>query len=223
MKKSKAKSTKLQPFITLKKERIQPVKLEESFAYLGKNFNFNMNCDERKTELKSEVLKYILTIDKLPLKCRSKIDIVQRYVFSKLNDMFSLVSQFITLLKRRSLSVVILPTLVYQRKCLVSTLKQLNKYKHSVNSVLVEFLKRHKMKKLELCITLPAVKMLNLILSSHLLKYLKTIKLNSTLRTLYRNNLKNLHGTVSIISTNNQITRRTISRQFTHKLAECNI
>ena len=89
MKKSKAKSTKLQPFITLKKERIQPVKLEESFAYLGKNFNFNMNCDERKTELKSEVLKYILTIDKLPLKCRSKIDIVQRYVFSKLKGRFS--------------------------------------------------------------------------------------------------------------------------------------
>ena len=89
MKKSKAKSTKLQPFITLKKERIQPVKLEESFAYLGKNFNFNMNCDERKTELKSEVLKYILTIDKLPLKCRSKIDIVQRYIFSKLKGRFS--------------------------------------------------------------------------------------------------------------------------------------
>ena len=32
----------------------------------------------------NEVLKYILTIDKVPLKCRSKTDIVQRYVFSKL-------------------------------------------------------------------------------------------------------------------------------------------
>ena len=43
-----------------------------------------MNCDGVKTELKSEVLNYILTIDKLHLKCRCEIDIVQRYVFSKL-------------------------------------------------------------------------------------------------------------------------------------------
>ena len=49
-----------------------------------------MNRDEVKTELKSEVLKYILTIDKLPLKCRSKIDIIQRYVFSKLKWHFSI-------------------------------------------------------------------------------------------------------------------------------------
>ena len=88
MKKSSTKSIQLQPFITLKKERIPPVKLEESFTYLRKDFN--MNRDEVKTELKSEVLKYILTIDKLPLKCRSKIDIVQRYVFSKLKWRFSI-------------------------------------------------------------------------------------------------------------------------------------
>ena len=33
-------------------------------------------------------MKYILVIDKLPLKCRSKIDIVQQYVFSKLKWRF---------------------------------------------------------------------------------------------------------------------------------------
>ena len=43
-----------------------------------------------KTELNSEVLKNILTIDKLLLKCRSKIDIVQWYVFSKLKWSFSI-------------------------------------------------------------------------------------------------------------------------------------
>ena len=88
MKNSKTKSIQLQRFITWKKERIPPVKLEESFTFLGKDFNINMNCDEVKTKLKSEILKYILTIDKLPLKCRSKIDIVQRYVFSKLKWRF---------------------------------------------------------------------------------------------------------------------------------------
>ena len=90
MKKSKTKSIQLQPFFTLKKERIPPVKLEESFTYLEKDFNFYMTCDEVKIELKSEVLEYILTIDKLPHKCRSKIDIVQRYVFSKLTWCFSI-------------------------------------------------------------------------------------------------------------------------------------
>ena len=40
--------------------------------------------------MKSEVLKNISTIDKLPLKCRSKIDIVQWYVFSKLKRSFSI-------------------------------------------------------------------------------------------------------------------------------------
>ena len=89
-KKSKTKSIQFQPFFTLKKERIPPVKLEENFNYLEKDFNFNMTCDEVKIELKSEVLKYILTIDKLPHKCRSKIDIAQRYVFSKLKRCFSI-------------------------------------------------------------------------------------------------------------------------------------
>ena len=90
MKTSKTKSIQFQPFITLKKERMPPVKLGESFTYVGKDFNFNMNCDEVKTKLKCEVLKFILIIDKLPLKCRSKIDIVQRYVFSKLKLRFSI-------------------------------------------------------------------------------------------------------------------------------------
>ena len=52
----------------------------------------------------------------------------------------------------------------------------------NTSTLLVGFLKRHKMKKLELCITLPAVEMLNLILCSNLLEYQKTVKLNSTLR-----------------------------------------
>ena len=45
MKKSKTKSIWFQPFIMLKKERIPPVKFEESFTDLGKDFNFNINCE----------------------------------------------------------------------------------------------------------------------------------------------------------------------------------
>ena len=75
----------------------------------------------------------------------------------------------------RYLSVVILPTLVYQRKCLVSTLKQLHKCKHSVNLVFVQFWKCHEMRKLELCITVPTKKMLNLIWSLNLLEFTKLL------------------------------------------------
>ena len=64
--------------------------LEKSFTYLGKDFNFSKRCDEIKTETNYELLKYILTIDKLPLKNPCKINIVQRYAFSKLKWGFSI-------------------------------------------------------------------------------------------------------------------------------------
>ena len=65
-------------------------KLKKSFAYLGKNFNFSMTCGEIKKKRKSEKLVYILTINKLPLKSRYKIEIFQRYVISKLKGRFSI-------------------------------------------------------------------------------------------------------------------------------------
>ena len=43
-----------------------------------------------KKEIKPEKLVYILTIDKLPLKSRYKIEIFQRYVLSKLKGRFSI-------------------------------------------------------------------------------------------------------------------------------------
>ena len=48
-----------------------------------------MDSDEIKAELKSEVRKYAETIDKLPIKCFHKIEIMQLYVFSKLKWRFS--------------------------------------------------------------------------------------------------------------------------------------
>ena len=48
-----------------------------------------MNIDETKAELKTEVTKYVETIDQLPIKCFHKIEIMQRYIFSKLKWWFS--------------------------------------------------------------------------------------------------------------------------------------
>ena len=69
IKKTKTKSEQFQPFITTRNERIPPTKNGKSFTYLGKYFNFTMNCDKIKTELPNEIVKYIDRIGKLPIKC----------------------------------------------------------------------------------------------------------------------------------------------------------
>ena len=48
-----------------------------------------MNSDEIKAELKTEVRKYVQTIDKLPIICFHQIEIMQCYVFSKVKWRFS--------------------------------------------------------------------------------------------------------------------------------------
>ena len=48
-----------------------------------------MTGDDTKAELKNDVRKYVETIDKLPIKCFHKIEIMQRDVFSKLKWWFS--------------------------------------------------------------------------------------------------------------------------------------
>ena len=48
-----------------------------------------MNSYKIKAELKNEIRKYVETNDKLPIKCFHKVQIMQRYVFSKLKWRFS--------------------------------------------------------------------------------------------------------------------------------------
>ena len=89
IRKNKTASEQFQPYITIRKQRIPPVEQNKSFTYLGKDFSFKMSSDKIKAELKSEIRKYVETIDKLPIKCFHKIEIMQRYVFSKLKWRFS--------------------------------------------------------------------------------------------------------------------------------------
>ena len=42
-----------------------------------------MNCDEIKTELRNEIVKYVGINDKLPMRCLHQIEIIQCYVISK--------------------------------------------------------------------------------------------------------------------------------------------
>ena len=89
IKKIKTKSDQFQSFITIRNERIPPIKNGKSFTYLGKDFNFSMNCDEIKTGLRHEIVNYVDIIDKLPIKCLHQSEIIQCYVISKLKWRFS--------------------------------------------------------------------------------------------------------------------------------------
>ena len=48
IKKSKTESVQYQPYVTINRERVRPIKNCDSFTYLGKDFNFNMYCDHVK-------------------------------------------------------------------------------------------------------------------------------------------------------------------------------
>ena len=64
--------------------------MNESFTYLGKDFNFGMDYTAIKLSLKDKVLNYFLKIDLLPLHPKNKLLILQRYVFSKIKWQFSM-------------------------------------------------------------------------------------------------------------------------------------
>ena len=69
IKNTKSKSNQFQPFIAIRNERTPPMENGKSFTYLGNAFNFSINCDEIKTELRNEMVKYVDIVDKLPIKC----------------------------------------------------------------------------------------------------------------------------------------------------------
>ena len=71
-------------------ERILPLKIDDSFTYLGKDFNFGMDCTKIKDNIIGDIWKYIKKIDLLPLHLKNQILIVQRFVFSKLRWSFSI-------------------------------------------------------------------------------------------------------------------------------------
>ena len=48
MKKSKTESAQYQPYAAINRERVQPIKNGDSFTYLGKDFNLNINCNRVK-------------------------------------------------------------------------------------------------------------------------------------------------------------------------------
>ena len=69
-----------QPNLTINGEKIPSIENRESFEYLGKQFSFSVAADVIKSQLHSDLLDYIDTIEHLPLHSRFKIMIITRYV-----------------------------------------------------------------------------------------------------------------------------------------------
>ena len=65
VKKSKPESVQYQLYITINRERVRQIKNGDSFTYLGKEFNFNMNCNHVNFLMKI-IRDYANRIDALP-------------------------------------------------------------------------------------------------------------------------------------------------------------
>ena len=83
-KKSKVESVQYQLYVTIDQERVQPIKNGDSFTYLGKNFNFKMNCDHVKENLIKTIRDYTTRIDTLQIHPFGKIEICPKYVYSEI-------------------------------------------------------------------------------------------------------------------------------------------
>ena len=63
---------------------IPPVKINQCFVNLGKEYSFDMKPDKIKKTLLKDLNQYVEVIDRLPLHPKNKIMIVSHYVYSKL-------------------------------------------------------------------------------------------------------------------------------------------
>ena len=70
-----------------------------SFEYLGRKFNFEMKINEVQEELEKRVISYLAVTDKLPLHPKFKIQILTRFVFSKIRWTLTIYEFTITWLK----------------------------------------------------------------------------------------------------------------------------
>ena len=69
----------------LNNKLINPVKINESFMYLGRYFDFNMTNKDHKDILLSKTNELLNTIDKLPIHPKNKILRYQIYVLYKIS------------------------------------------------------------------------------------------------------------------------------------------
>ena len=99
--KNVSQSVQFEPNLVICREKIPAVESNKSFEYLGKKFNFEMKINEVQEELEKRVISYLTVIDKLPLHPKFKIQILTRYVFSKIRWTLTIYEFPITRLKQK--------------------------------------------------------------------------------------------------------------------------
>ena len=85
IKKVRSDSIQYEPYLKIANERIPSIEMNKSFTYLEKNLNMHMSNDHIKSQLVSAIEQYFQITDRLPLHPLQKIEICQRFIFSKLN------------------------------------------------------------------------------------------------------------------------------------------
>ena len=85
IKKFSSRSLQFQPKLLINSEVVPPVKNGESFKYLGRFFNFDMDNKDHKDILLSNLLAMLKNIDSLTIHPRNKLLLYDRYVLSKIS------------------------------------------------------------------------------------------------------------------------------------------
>ena len=83
--KNETLSVQAHPKLFVKNEQIPVLKNNESFKYLGRYFNFEMDNEEHKKELVDITNKILNKVDMLPLHPKHKVDIYLKYYMSKIS------------------------------------------------------------------------------------------------------------------------------------------
>ena len=73
------------PKLFVNNEQIPALKNNESFKYLGRYFNFEMDNEEHKKELLDTPNKILNKVDTLPLHAKHKLDIYLKCCMSKIS------------------------------------------------------------------------------------------------------------------------------------------
>ena len=79
----RSKSIQFKPYLWTNNELIPPVKINESFSYLGKENSIDIKPNKIKETLLKDLNQFMKLIDRLPLHPKNKIMIASRHVYSK--------------------------------------------------------------------------------------------------------------------------------------------
>ena len=80
MRKQNGKYVQYEPNVTIENESIPAIKIDESFKYLGRHFNFRMDKAEIKTSVKTRLIEYLRITSQLEISVQQRLKILKTYI-----------------------------------------------------------------------------------------------------------------------------------------------